>query len=245
MYYDGLGTQPDTKGVAFMKQIVTSRCPKAGHLRFAAAYNLGRAHYEGQGAPRSDTEAERLWLFAADNGNPKASVKAQSILGVYYSTKEPKELGKAFFWHSEACGNGSLESQGALGVMYLYGQAVTRDAEAALECLHQAAQRGNVYAQAHLVEYYYRNKLYTKAASFSKRVADYSNIPRIAALTDCLPTYIAKGMAIAAFYHARCLHLGLGLNKDEVAARRYYSRACELDPATAAELHAEVIEQRI
>ncbi|XP_038611161.1 LRP2-binding protein isoform X1 [Tachyglossus aculeatus] len=218
MYYDGLGTQPDTKkGVAFMKQIVTSRCPKAGHLRFAAAYNLGRAHYEGQGAPRSDTEAERLWLFAADNGNPKASVKAQSILGVYYSTKEPKELGKA----------------------------VTRDAEAALECLHQAAQRGNVYAQAHLVEYYYRNKLYTKAASFSKRVADYSNIPRIAALTDCLPTYIAKGMAIAAFYHARCLHLGLGLNKDEVAARRYYSRACELDPATAAELHAEVIEQRI
>lgn len=36
----------------------------------------------------------RLWLFAADNGNPKASVKAQSILGLYYSTKEPKELEK-------------------------------------------------------------------------------------------------------------------------------------------------------
>lgn len=36
----------------------------------------------------------RLWLFAADNGNPKASVKAQSILGLYYSTKEPRDLEK-------------------------------------------------------------------------------------------------------------------------------------------------------
>lgn len=39
----------------------------------------------------------RLWLFAADNGNPKASVKAQSILGLYYSTKEPKQLEKVTF----------------------------------------------------------------------------------------------------------------------------------------------------
>lgn len=38
--------------------------------------------------------SSRLWLFAADDGNPKASVKAQSILGLYYSTKEPKELEK-------------------------------------------------------------------------------------------------------------------------------------------------------
>lgn len=36
----------------------------------------------------------RLWLYAADNGNPKASVKAQSILGLFYSMKEPKDLEK-------------------------------------------------------------------------------------------------------------------------------------------------------
>lgn len=39
----------------------------------------------------------RLWLFAADNGNPKASVKAQSILGLFYSMKEPKQLEKVTF----------------------------------------------------------------------------------------------------------------------------------------------------
>lgn len=39
----------------------------------------------------------RLWLLAADNGNPKASVKAQGILGLYYSTKEPKDLKKVTY----------------------------------------------------------------------------------------------------------------------------------------------------
>ncbi|XP_036155787.1 LRP2-binding protein isoform X5 [Myotis myotis] len=95
MYYDGLGTAVKAeKGVEYMKKIVDSPCPKARHLQFAAAYNLGRAYYEGKGINRSIEDAERLWLFAADNGNPKASVKAQSMLGLYYSTKEPKELEK-------------------------------------------------------------------------------------------------------------------------------------------------------
>lgn len=53
--------------------------------------------------------------MAADDGNPKASIKAQSALGLFYSRdSEYRDLKKAFFWHSEACGNGSLESQGTL-----------------------------------------------------------------------------------------------------------------------------------
>lgn len=42
-----------------MKTIVDSSCPKARHLKFAAAYNLGRAYYEGKGINRSIEEAER------------------------------------------------------------------------------------------------------------------------------------------------------------------------------------------
>ena len=66
----------------------------------------------------------RWWLLAADDGNPKGSVKAQSMLGMYYSRqdKHVQDLKKAFFWHSEACGNGSLESQGYLCIcLNLYG----------------------------------------------------------------------------------------------------------------------------
>ena len=54
----------------------------------------------------------RYWLMAADDGNPKASIKAQTMLGMYYCREESRDLKKAFFWHSEACGNNSLESQG-------------------------------------------------------------------------------------------------------------------------------------
>lgn len=238
----------EEKGVEYMNKIVDSPCPKARHLQFAAAYNLGRAYYEGKGVKRSTEEAERLWLFAADNGNPKASVKAQSILGLYYSTKEPKELEKAFYWHSEACGNGNLESQGALGLMYLYGQGIRQDTEAALHCLREAAERGNVCAQGHLVEYYYNMKFFTKCVAFSKRIADYDeahDIPMIAKVTGCLPEFICRGMAMASFYHARCLQLGLGICKDEAAAKHYYSKACRLNPALADELHSLLIRQRI
>lgn len=47
------------KGVEYMKKIVDSPCPKTRHLKFAAAFNLGRAYYEGKGINRSMEEAER------------------------------------------------------------------------------------------------------------------------------------------------------------------------------------------
>ncbi|NXN12916.1 LR2BP protein, partial [Indicator maculatus] len=237
MHYDGLGTKEDPeKGVEYMKKILDSDSPKAKHLKFAAAYNLGRAHYEGCGVKQSTKEAERLWLIAADHGNPKASVKAQATLGMLYSVSVLKDLKKAFFWHSQACGNGNLESQGALGVMYLYGQGVSQSTKAALECLREAAERGNVYAQGHLVEYYYKRKFYSTAAALAKRVTENDDIDMLATVTDCVPTYIAKGVAMAAFYLARCLQLGRGVQQDQAAAKKYYSKACLLDPGVAIDL---------
>ncbi|XP_037990264.1 LRP2-binding protein isoform X2 [Motacilla alba alba] len=172
MYYDGLGTKKDPeRGVEYMNKILNSDSPEASHLKFAAAYNLGRAYYEGCGVKQSIEEAERLWLTAADNGNPKASVKAQSTLGMLYSMPFLKDMKKAFFWHSEACDNGNLESKGALGIMYLFGQGTRRNSKAALEYLREATELGNIYAQGHLVEYYYTRKFYSKAAALAKRHA--------------------------------------------------------------------------
>lgn len=64
----------------------------------------------------------------------------------------------------------------------------------------------------------------------SCRIADYDevhDIATIAQVTDCLPEFISRGMAMAAFYHARCLQLGLGITKDEAAAKHYYSKVSE------------------
>uniref|UniRef100_A0A8C0UE13 LRP2-binding protein n=2 Tax=Cyanistes caeruleus TaxID=156563 RepID=A0A8C0UE13_CYACU len=239
MYYDGLGTKKDPeKGVEYMNKILNSDSPEARHLKFAAAYNLGRAYYEGCGVKHSTEEAERLWLTAADDGNPKASIKAQSTLGMLYSMPSLRDLEKAFFWHSEACGNGNLESQGALGIMYLYGQGTHQNTKAALECLRKAAELGNIYAQGHLVEYYYTRKFYSKAAALAKRATKNDEINMLAKISDCHPTYVAKGAAMAAFYLARCFQLGRGTQKDQDASERYYSKACHLDPAVASHLES-------
>ncbi|NWR93882.1 LR2BP protein, partial [Furnarius figulus] len=237
MYYDGLGTEKDPeRGVEYMNKILNSDSPKARHLKFAAAYNLGRAYYEGCGVKHSTKEAERLWLIAADHGNPKASVKAQSTLGMLYSMPILEDLKKAFFWHSEACNNGNLESQGALGIMYLYGQGIRQNTKAALECLRKAAERGNIYAQGHLVEYYYTKKFFSKAAALAKRTTGDNDINMLVNKTDCHPTYVTKGVAMAAFYLARCLQLGRGIMQDQDASEKYYSKACRLDPAVASDL---------
>lgn len=53
--------------------------------------------------------------------------------------------------------------------MYLYGQDIRRNTKAALEHLRKATQLGNIYAQGHLVEYYYTRKFYSKAAALAKR----------------------------------------------------------------------------
>lgn len=53
--------------------------------------------------------------------------------------------------------------------MYLYGQGIRRNTKSALECLREAAERGNIYAQGHLVEYYYNRKFYSTAVAVAKR----------------------------------------------------------------------------
>nr|XP_033814716.1 LRP2-binding protein [Geotrypetes seraphini] len=246
IYYDGLGIEENKeKGLECMLKIVCSESPKARHLKSAAAFNVGRAYFEGFGVVHSDEEAERWWLLAADNGNPNASVKAQSALGMLYSSTAHKDLKKAYFWHSEACGNGSLESQGVLGVMYMNGLGVRKNMETAVGCLKRASERGNVYAQGYLVSYYYKRKMFITTVELATRIAHYDDIAMLAKKTDCIPMYIAKGVAIANFYLARCLQLGLGIQHSLTAARIYYAKACNLDAEVSSDLYKEIISGRI
>ncbi|KAL6480322.1 hypothetical protein MHYP_G00113550 [Metynnis hypsauchen] len=252
MYYDGLGTTADpSKAVDYMRRVAER---DAGTLRYTALYNLGRAYLEGYGVQASSVEAERYWLMAADDGNPYASIEAQCSLGMFYSSPETQDLKKAFFWHSQACGNGSLESQGALGVVYLYGYGVSKDLQAALYCLKEAAGRGNVYAQGHLAAYYYHLKLYTKAAVLAKRcmltcvvyqLSLLANVNAISKCTGCLPEYINKGITIALFYYARCLQLGLGVPQNKEKAQNYYTKAALMNPKVCKGLQMDIIYGRI
>lgn len=101
-----------------MKQVAQSEGTTAKHLFFPAAYNLGKGFFQGYGVKQSDAEALKWWNLAADDGNPKASLLAQTTLGYMYCNDDHRNLKKAHFWHSEACGNGSLESQGSFPDLY-------------------------------------------------------------------------------------------------------------------------------
>lgn len=107
-------------GVAYMLDIAQLDLvePSDKHLVLVhqAQYNVGKAYFQGFGVRRqSDDEAEKWWLRAAHDGSAYGSVSAMTALGFFYSRRgEPEyfDLARAFYWHSEACGNGSLESQG-------------------------------------------------------------------------------------------------------------------------------------
>ncbi|CAB4004360.1 LRP2-binding -like [Paramuricea clavata] len=237
MYYDGLGVQENgEKGFKIMESICKSKRRQAEPLIPFAQYNVGRAYYEGKGVKQSDDVAERYWLLAAKGGTIEGSIKAQSILGMFYSRPgEPSyDIKKSYHWHQEASGNGNIESQGALGVMFEYGIGSPRDVQAAFECLKGAAEKGNVYAQGNLAMHYYRQKLYNQAFEIAESVAKLEEVETIAKVTDCLVLYVAKGIALGCFVYARCLYKGYGVEKNEEKAINWFKRAYKFDPETVA-----------
>ena len=57
-------------------------------------------------------------------------------------------------------------------------------------------------------------------------VGEQDDVEGLALETDCLPQYVAKGIALGCFVYGRCLHHGLGVERDREQARYWYSRVC-------------------
>ncbi|XP_065831000.1 LRP2-binding protein-like [Oscarella lobularis] len=243
MYYDGLGVEADpAKGVEIMTNIARSTNKRTQHLVPSAQYHVGKAYFEGHGVKQSDSAAFDWFLAAARDGEASGSVRAQSTLGLLYSRKDFLDLRAAFKWHRFAARNGSLESLGALGVMYDSGHGTRADPERALNCLKEAAERGNVYAAASLAAQYYRKKFYNKAVEIATRIANLeaADVDDVAARTECEPSYVRKGIAIACFYLSRCYHVGQGVDVSAEHARMLCAKAVEFDSALVARLHEEI-----
>ncbi|XP_077079900.1 LRP2-binding protein isoform X3 [Siphateles boraxobius] len=134
MYYDGLGTKEDLgKAMELMRRVALWDSSYVGSVRHAALYNLGRAYLEGYGVQASSDEAERLWLLAADDGNPNASVEAQSSLGMFYCRPETLDLTKkdpdsALFCLKASAERGNVYAQGHLTACYYQRKLYSRAA---------------------------------------------------------------------------------------------------------------------
>ncbi|KAF8563347.1 hypothetical protein P879_07287 [Paragonimus westermani] len=203
-------------------------------LVYSAAYNLGRAYYQGFGYYPSTEKAIEYFKLAANDGDPKASILAQTALGYLYSGAEHRDLAQSFYWHSEACGNGSVESQAAIGVMYLYGLGVKQDWANALICLSEAASHGSLYGKATLAYFYYKRKMFTNAAVLANRIAFFDVKEEYCIDANCLKNFLERAKAMGCFIYARCLQQGLGVAKDEELARELFSKSVTYDAALAA-----------
>lgn len=248
MYYDGLGLKTDyKKAIELIKTLADCKDPKWLHLLPCSQYNLGRAYYEGFGVVQSDDNAEYWWLLAAKDGDADGSVRAQSTLGMFYSRpgEDSFDMEKAHFWHQEATGNGSLESQAVLGVMYLYGLYVEKNLKTSYQCFKSAAERGNIYAIGNMAFYYYKQKLYNNAVDFSQRVICILDPDEVAHETNCLLHYVKKGIALGCFVYGRCLHRGFGIEKDKTQALEYYSKSGEMDLEVANQMQNLMIQGSI
>ena len=107
------------KGFAYMLKLAQSVNAEEHEqsMIHSAQYNVGAAYFQGFSVRQSNREAERWWLLAANDGDPKGCIKAMGTLAFFYSQPNDPEnfdMKKAYFWHNEACGNGCLESQGNL-----------------------------------------------------------------------------------------------------------------------------------
>lgn len=237
MHYEGLGGKENySLAIKLMKEVIESSSYYFTDLIPCAQYNIGRAYYEGFGVKQSDTEAEKWWLNAAQNGEPTGCIKAQSILAMFYSRRgeDNLDLKKSHYWHQEATGNGSLESQATLGVMYEHGIGVVKNMEFSFKCFKSAAQRGNIFAMGNLALHYYRYKMFRNCFDVAKRLSVLTDTAQLSRDTDCLQAYIKKGIAIGLFLYGRCLEKGVVENtKDEKPPRYWYSKAAIMEPDTA------------
>lgn len=239
MFFEGLGLKQDMKkGFRLMLKVAMSvpKTPEHEEVIHKAQYNVARAYFTGFGVQSSEEDGQRWLERAAANGSRRGSVKAQTMLAMLFARRDYLDLKSSFFWHSEATGNGSLESQGALGVLFLYGLGVRRDLVSARLCLSQAARRGNIYAAGQMAFFYYRFHFYQQAVRFGAHLARFkeADVARLARQSECLERYVRRGLATGCFVLSRCWQRGLGgLPADAEQAQLVGGRAAELDPATA------------
>ncbi|VDK34566.1 unnamed protein product [Taenia asiatica] len=205
----------------------------------AAAFNLYLAYLQGWGTEQSDELALRYLQTAATYGDTKVSVMAQTTMGYFYSSADHMDLLKAFYWHSEACQNGSVESQAVLGVLHMFGLgSASKDWGTALQCLRDASERGSVYATGMLAFLYFHRALYTLASRTAYSLVGNMELRNSIMIdtrdggggsgrsvfdiqTRC---FIQRGLTVACFIYATCLDRGLGIQQDRGIASTMYSR---------------------
>jgi len=128
----------------------TALGPNAAQLiqgsQMYAQYSLGRLYETGQGVQQDMQQAAGWYVRAADLGHPKAAMK----LAYLFRDGGPglKPDGRLAVTYFEKAGTGAALNE--IGLMYLKGTAVTRNAKIAHDWFQKAAAQGSTEAEYNL-----------------------------------------------------------------------------------------------
>lgn len=123
------------------------RKAEAGDLD--AQFALGVWFWNGQeGFPKSEKEAVRWYIRAAEKGHAGAQVN----LGVLYRTGQgvPQSNVEAAKWYRKAADQGDTDAQNNMGTLYLNGRGVPQSCAEAAKWFRKAAEKGHAVAQENL-----------------------------------------------------------------------------------------------
>jgi hypothetical protein len=104
-----------------------------------AAYELGIALMQGQGAPVNTREGGEWLAQAALDGHPKAQLELGRLYakGIGFT----RDSQQAFFWVQSAADQGITEAEHALGMIYTQGDGTTRSHALAARWFRKAAAK--------------------------------------------------------------------------------------------------------
>jgi len=169
---------------------------------------------QNEGAVQDPSRAEELLKEAAEGGHPVAALQ----LGHLYSGKYSAKSGEAVRWYTKAAEAGAAEAQYALGMLYLNGRNVQKDARAAASWIEKAAHSGHAPSQFQLAVLYCTNQ----------------GVPQdLAQAVSWYEQAAERGHPLAQYNLAVMLSKGQGCQADEARAATWFRKAAEQNVAEA------------
>jgi TPR repeat protein len=109
------------------------------------------------------------------------------------------------------------------------GHGCAANKELALKWFKKSAENGSIYGSGLLSNYYYSNKMYSKAVEMARSVCDCNqeDIDKLTVLCQSIPSLIIEGLATANYIYGQCLYHGQGTVKDTQLSHSYFIKVCK------------------
>jgi TPR repeat protein/uncharacterized caspase-like protein len=188
--------------------------PEPGNA--SALTNLALQYEEGEGMPKNEVEAARLYRQAADLGNRQAILNLGSMYHDGRGVAQSYAEALRFFQKAAELGDGQAMTN--LGVMYAHGEGIPKNGSEAVRWYQKAAEANHPVGLTYLALAYEKGEMiskdYAEAARLYRKAAELGNRQAI--------------LNLGTMYYR-----GRGVNQSYTEAMRLFRQAADLGDSQA------------